>query len=230
MLSSNIKEARENARLTQSQLALKMGLSVKTIVDYEKGKRDITVGNVMKIADICDISFYELTDTKPIISQKLGKAFKKIAQKTMQQPQPIPTEELSYINDYDVELSAGTGSYSADHPLAVGRRAFSTKWIKDKGLKAQNLSLVRVHGDSMEPLLKDKDIVMIDESKTNPSDKYPFACLWEHELYVKLLQLSEPGKISLVSVNKQYDSQQVVLSWQNFNIIGAVVWHAHSWL
>ena len=140
-------------------------------------------------------------------------------------------KDIIYINDYkDVALSAGGGAYADDHALSIGKRAFNLSWLLKKGLNPKNLSLVRVMGDSMEPLLKDKDMAMIDTSRTHPNDKMPFACIWEDELYIKLIQPKQPKIIKLVSVNKSYETMEVDLSWQNFKIIGAIVWHSHSWI
>ncbi|MBL4774458.1 MAG: helix-turn-helix domain-containing protein [Mariprofundus sp.] len=141
-------------------------------------------------------------------------------------------DDLVYIPEYDVELSAGFGAYPEDHALAVGNRPFSLKWLRKKGLKAKDLQLVRVKGDSMEPLLKDKDLVMLDTSKTKPSQAMPFAVRLDDDLMVKTIQHQGDGSIALISHNKTYND--IIIDQNNpphdFQIIGAVVWHAHSWI
>lgn len=182
------------------------------------------------IAQKCNVDFtWLLTGTKSTLpittlnAEITPEAYKRYASKIL--------ADIVYINDYqDVSLSAGYGSYPDEHALAIGKRAFNLSWLKKKGLNPKDLSLVRVMGDSMEPLLKDKDMVMIDTSRTHPNDRMPFACLWEDELYIKLIQPKQPKIIKLVSVNKSYETMEVDLSWQNFKIIGAVVWHSHSWI
>ena len=139
--------------------------------------------------------------------------------------------DLVYIKEYDLQLAAGVGSYPKDHVLAINSRAFGKRWLVSKGLQADNLSLVRVHGESMEPLLKDKDMVLIDQDRTSPSDAMPFAVRLEDALYVKMVQ-RHGGVLRLLSLNKLYDPVEVDLSraGESCSIMGAVVWHAHSWV
>jgi len=141
-------------------------------------------------------------------------------------------EDLLYIPEYNVELSAGFGAYPEDHALSVGNRPFTASWLKKKGLHAKDLKLVRVAGDSMEPLLKNKDVVMIDSSRTKPSEAMPFAVRLDDDLLVKSIQHLGDGNLALVSHNKTYDN--IIINQanppQDFQVIGAVVWHAHSFI
>ena len=139
--------------------------------------------------------------------------------------------DLIYIPEFNVQLSAGGGAYPEEHALAINNRAFSTRWLQNKGLTIKNLALVRVMGDSMEPLLKDKDMVMIDQSKTIPSDAMPYAVRLGGVLYIKLVQM-RGQLLRLVSVNKAYDPIEIDLADQgeDAEVIGAIVWHAHSWV
>ena len=141
-------------------------------------------------------------------------------------------EDLLYIPEYNVELSAGFGAYPEDHALSVGNRPFTASWLKKKGLHAKDLKLVRVAGDSMEPLLRNKDVVMIDSSRTRPSEAMPFAVRLDDDLLVKSIQRLGDGNLALVSHNKTYDN--IIINQanppQDFQVIGAVVWHAHSFI
>ena len=141
-------------------------------------------------------------------------------------------EGLIEIPELDVSFSAGPGSYPADHVLAIGRRPFSREWVRKKGLKPEHLALTRVCGDSMEPLLKDKDMVMLDQSVNSPVTAMPLAFRLDNELYIKLCQADGRGNLAMISVNKIYDPILIehVNPPPDFCIIAAVVWHAHSWI
>ncbi|ODS24203.1 hypothetical protein AB835_04805 [Candidatus Endobugula sertula] len=145
---------------------------------------------------------------------------------------PTAGADLVQIPQYEADLSAGVGAYPADHELAIGSRPFSAEWLKKKGLKPANLKLLRVLGDSMEPLLKDKDMVMIDTSRTTPTEVMPFAIRLDGELFVKSIQRQGGGNLLLVSKNSTY--RDIVIDSNHppdsFSVIGAVVWHAHSWV
>ena len=136
------------------------------------------------------------------------------------------------IPEYEVALSAGSGAYPSEQALSIGSRPFDKQWLDRKCLDISQLSLHRVMGDSMEPLLKDKDIVMIDASKTKPTESMPFAIRLDGDLLVKNIQRTGDGLWSLISRNKAYND--IIINPKkpptDFAIIGAVVWHAHSWI
>ncbi len=235
MVKNRLKETRNILGLSQEAFANKIGIAKRTLINYEQGKNSPTIETLIDIANKCNISSnWLLTGKHNPFPMTLNATINPENPKKSEVKWGLThaaNEDTVYIDDYkDVALSAGGGSYPDEHALAIGKRAFNLSWLKKKGLNPKDLSLVRVMGDSMEPLLKDKDMAMIDTSRTHPNDKMPFACIWEDELYIKLIQPKQPKIIKLVSVNKSYDPMEVDLSWQNFKIIGAVVWHAHSWI
>ena len=63
----------------------------------------------------------------------------------------------------DVRAAAGAGSWTEDDPL-LGEMAFDTRLIAALGVRANALSLVRAQGDSMEPLIRDGDMMLVDGS------------------------------------------------------------------
>ena len=141
-------------------------------------------------------------------------------------------DDLVSIDHYPIEASAGFGCYPADHVLADNKRWFSQKWLTNKGLYSKDLSLIRVHGDSMVPMLQDKDLIMFDTSKTIPTAAMPFVVRVGDVLYVKLLALLSQKTLRLMSANKFYSDIEIDLSdpASGFAVIGAVVWHAHSYI
>ncbi|SGZ16867.1 Prophage MuSo2, transcriptional regulator, Cro/CI family [Moritella viscosa] len=93
------------------------------------------------------------------------------------EPPPVKTEGnsgLSKINNglvnvpqYDLRASAGNGSLVvSEEPVA--QFSFSENWLMKQGLEGEELSVVPVSGDSMEPTLVDEDLMlvkMIDDPK-----------------------------------------------------------------
>ena len=140
-------------------------------------------------------------------------------------------EDIAMIPELDVNFAAGTGAYPPDHNLAIGVRAFSLSWLQKKMLKPQNLRLVRVMGDSMAPLLHDKDMVMIELGRP-PTSAMPVAFRLENELYIKSYQPQGDGTIKMKSRNKAYDT--IIINPKSppddFAIIGCVVWQSHSYI
>lgn len=217
---SRIKSIRIAKGLTQTSFAALIGVKQKTVSNWESGRNEPNIPTLEYISNKWAISLDWLLTGEGEMLKSAPKAL--VAQ----------DDELTHIPEYDVCLSAGFGAYPQDHALAIGHRPFSTLWLNKKGLKAKDLQLVRVAGDSMEPLLKDKDMVMIDSSRTKPSEAMPFAVRLEDDLLVKTIQRQGDGNIALVSRNKAYDN--IIINQHNppqdFQVIGAVVWHAHSWI
>ena len=60
ILAQNLKSYRTNKDLTQEELALKCNLSRTYISDLEREKRNISIGNLEKIANALNIDAYLL--------------------------------------------------------------------------------------------------------------------------------------------------------------------------
>lgn len=133
-------------------------------------------------------------------------------------------EEFSLIPGYNVQVSAGAGSY----PLSETPSrylAFRRKWLRYKGLYEKNLALVFVHGDSMEPTISDNNTVLIDTSKKELHDGEIYVLRTDNHLIIKRVQRLLGDVIRLISDNKIYDPIEVLISKDpNFQVIGKVEW------
>jgi len=77
MLSKFIQQLRKKNNLTQEFLASKIGVSRPTYMQIEQGKRDLTITETKKLAEVFDIPFEnflrEEEETKPIVEIKRRK-------------------------------------------------------------------------------------------------------------------------------------------------------------
>lgn len=132
-----------------------------------------------------------------------------------------------YLPLLDVRASAGGGSLvGAEHILDV--LAFKREWIC-QGLHASpdNLYLITVEGDSMEPTLHRGDVIMVDKSISIRDGI--FVIRRDEELLVKRIQRSIGGGITLVSDNRAYREECLTpdqLKDSDVEIVGKVVWAA----
>ena len=86
--------------------------------------------------------------------------------------------------------------------------------------------LMRVAGDSMEPEIKDNDVVLVDTSNTTPRPGRLFAIAVEDLVYLKKVD-AEPGKLVLTSANQAYAPLEIDARGDLHNgirIIGKAVW------
>ena len=132
--------------------------------------------------------------------------------------------EITMVPMVEARLSAGGGSWetSADSDR---RYAFRTDFLRRKG-HASSMVLMRVAGDSMEPEIKDNDVVLIDTSNTTPRPGRLFAIAVEDLVYLKKVD-AEPGKLILTSANQAYAPLEIDARGDLKNgirIIGKAVW------
>lgn len=136
-------------------------------------------------------------------------------------------EEKSYAGKADwvnvprlpLEASAGPGAVgAAEIPFDAFR--FSRRWLREQGLEPAMLSSIRVMGDSMDPLLRDGDEILVDRTPRPFREGVHVVRLGE-ALHVKLLQAVPPDRMRLIS-NAAYEPVEVAMS--DVDVVGRVVW------
>ncbi|MEN7537024.1 LexA family transcriptional regulator [Aurantiacibacter flavus] len=125
--------------------------------------------------------------------------------------------EVSRLN---IDASAGPG---AMHHVeeAFDSFRFSRRWLAEQGLEGAKLSAIRVVGDSMEPLLREGDEVLVD-LREQPFRDGVYVVRLDDTLLVKRLASQGGGRFSLLSQNLAYPP--ISANAEDFAIIGRVVW------
>jgi len=119
-----------------------------------------------------------------------------------------------------LEASAGPGATAAEEiPFDAFR--FSRRWLRENGLEPAQLSAIRVMGDSMDPLLRDGDEILVDRTLRPFREGVHVVRLGE-ALHVKLLQAVPPGRLRLISKNAAYEPVEVTMA--DVDVVGRVVW------
>ena len=136
-----------------------------------------------------------------------------------------PVVELVQIPVLDVEASAGHGAL-AEMESKSGQFGFDEGWLRKlTPSKASSLSIIHVHGDSMEPTLNDGDEVMVDlgDGQSRLRDGI-YVLRMDDALSVKRIAVEPQGRrISVVSDNAAYPSWHG-LERRAINIVGRVLW------
>jgi phage repressor protein C with HTH and peptisase S24 domain len=119
-----------------------------------------------------------------------------------------------------LEASAGPGAVgAAEIPFDAFR--FSRRWLREQGLEPAQLSSIRVLGDSMDPLLRDGDEILVDRTPRPFREGVHVVRLGE-ALHVKLLQAVPPDRLRLISKNAAYEPVEVRMA--DVDVVGRVVW------
>ncbi|MGV7222871.1 MAG: LexA family transcriptional regulator [Nitrospinales bacterium] len=134
-------------------------------------------------------------------------------------------EEFSLVEKKKGAISAGVGLSPSEE--VDFRLAFRNEWLEKFG-GAEQLFVMRVEGDSMEPTLNENDIVLINKnaSTVGPGGGI-FAVNWDGLILVKRLQLNlETKELILKSDNSKYSSS--VMSPDKIKIEGRVIWYGRE--
>ncbi len=138
---------------------------------------------------------------------------------------PRAAEGLVPIPRFDINASAGPGAYG-EQEFPVAHLAFDRKWLKQlSDGKAEDLSIIRVQGDSMFPTLADGDDIIVDRSEAGGRLQDGIYVLRRDDtLMVKRLAV-HPGsrRVTISSDNATYPT------WPDcdpgdIEVIGRVVW------
>jgi phage repressor protein C with HTH and peptisase S24 domain len=120
----------------------------------------------------------------------------------------------------DFGASAGPGAQADDERVFDAFR-FSKAWLREQGLGGAQLSAIAVKGDSMEPLLRDGDEILVDVAPAAFRDGVHVVRLGD-SLMVKRVAQAGAGRFALISQNLAYPPIDV--SAEECAIIGRVVW------
>lgn len=119
-------------------------------------------------------------------------------------------------------LCAGAGSMELE-AVPVSEHPFPVSWLSRMGTPSA-MVFMDVIGDSMEPDIKDGDMVLVDQSVTALTPKTVMAVGYEDAIYIKRLE-KHPQGLALLSDNQEYAPLTIRGDELNsFRVIGKVVW------
>lgn len=136
---------------------------------------------------------------------------------------------LILIPMVEARLSAGQGSLQTDGN-SERSYAFRSDFLHRKG-NPDNMVLMRVSGDSMQPEILNNDVVLLDQSKTDILPGRIYAVGFEEAIYLKRVDML-PGKVILKSANPAYPPVELDIRDQQrdaFRVIGQVLWSGREY-
>ena len=190
MIGNRIKEARNHKGFSQELLSEKIGVSKRTLINYEQNDKEPTASTILNIAKYCTISEWWLLTGK---GEMLLKGNNLVASN----------------NNYNIDLlnvraGAGEGIYNyvieTIDTISLDKSFFRTP------INTSKVKGIQVDGDSMEPTLKDGDYVLIDEN-INFGTNGIYAIQYGGQILIKRLQFKMDGTILIISDNTKYQSE-----------------------
>ncbi|WP_308586658.1 S24 family peptidase [uncultured Desulfovibrio sp.] len=137
----------------------------------------------------------------------------------------FPGEELDdYVMIPKVKAVAGAGASLETNGDVAGFYAFRNEFLKREHINGKNSVMMVVRGDSMEPLIKEGDTILIDQNDKTPQDGRIFLVGLGEELMVKVLQ-KIPNGWNICSINERYAPLSVQGDeMETFRVYGRVRW------
>ncbi len=200
-----------------SKLAVGHPSLIKNFRMPRSGDKRYNVAALEKLADVLDLELYfgppretPASDTDLVLPSKAN------------------PDDFSLINLHDVQASASNGAQNHSENV-ISSLAFRKDWLARKGLSPDRTSLIHIKGDSMEPTLHDRALVLIDQKKTTPTARRMFAFREGPELFVKRLEKPDVNTLIISADNPDYPTRVLTRHDMNMiHIIGEVVWTARD--
>lgn len=140
---------------------------------------------------------------------------------------PLQGEAYAFIPQYDAKAAAGLGSENP-HVEIQSTLAFKRNWLRSKGAKPEHLIVMYADGQSMQPTINHKDVLLVDRSKIEPVDSSVFVLTSTDGAIVKRLVQAPLGQWILRSDNSDKDTHGDRFYGTNqgneHRIIGQVIW------
>lgn len=198
--------------MTQDEFAQRLEIHKNSLGRYERGE------------STPDLSFAQsVCNTFGISPDWLLFGYGSMRSGETPQSAQLPTD-ITMVPMVEARLSAGHGSFETSADVE-GHYAFKTEFLRRKG-QASKMVLMRVGGESMQPEIRDRDTVLIDQSQTAPRPGSTYAVSVEDMVYLKIID-AQPGKLVLKSFNPEYAPIDVPMNEDmadSVRIIGRVVW------
>lgn len=194
--------------------AERAGLKEGSIRQYLSGSTP-GIDKASQIASAANVSLnWLITGESSTVSEELSQKDK--------------NSDFSYIPELEISASAGNGSIAiTETPKAM--LAFSNTWLRSQNINPKTATTITARGDSMEPAIRDGDLLIVDTSIKTPCDNGIYIIIVNEMIFVKRIHLSQDGSITLLSENKIYPPEKILAKdTPDLILAGRVMWYGRS--
>lgn len=218
ILSEMLQEIKSALSLTQAQLASALGVKLDRV-------KSLTSGKVAKLTRDETKSLVENLHVNPSwLATGDGDMFQP-SKTPAQASAPAAPDGFILVPHYEVQASAGHGALVHSEQI-VDYLAFKAEWVRNTlGVTQKDLALISVKGDSMEPVLSNEDLILVDMRKNRVEDNAIYVLQLNDALLVKRIQHKLDGSLHVMSDNPRYQAEIVSADRAaDLNVLGRVVW------
>lgn len=154
----------------------------------------------------------------------------KVKRTPVQAPHRVEQPLAGYVAIplYNGVRAAAGGGAIVEHETPDDALVFKEEWVRiELGARPQDLYLIRVAGDSMEPTLRSGDVILVDRRATRPDREGVYILRMNEMLLVKRLQALPGGVVRVISDNTAFlpfEIKAADVGGDELAIIGRVVW------
>lgn len=227
---------RRELGLTQEKACSEFGWSTQSAVSqYLNGRIALNLNALVKFASLLRVSPAEIS---PSLARELhgvkdpDARFSSMKVRGYDSPSDVDPSNHAQLKVIDAELSAGGGAHNGfeyeEHPIW-----FSRHTLRNSGVQEEHAVVVRIVGNSMEPVMVSGDTVGVDTADTNPiRDGKPYAIRDIDMIRVKILYMRPGGGLRLRSFNlEEYPDEDLSADEvrERITVIGRVFWSSRMW-
>lgn len=193
---------------SRNEVASYLGRHPNTIAKFERGDAVPDAWELLRLSRLFELSIGQLCDV-------------------LAEPPPTAesvSKEFVMVPEYAVRASAGVGALVGSEDI-VGRFAFRRSWLESRGIRADSLAVVSADGDSMEPTVRDSDILLVDTSVRTVRADGIYLIEQSGELRCKRLQAMVGGGVKIRSDNPKYETEVVPVEHAELvRVVAKVIW------
>lgn len=205
-INQKIRDGRKRLGMTEQQFADRIGVTRGAVQQWEKpGGTAPARKRLQEVADLLGMKISELVDEESSTETARQLAVYGAQPVAVFDEGDVLSDDYIQIKEFDIRFSAGNGRTPVFDELTDSVAAtFRRDWFHRMGINPARAIRVKVHGNSMYPLLHDGDSVVVNLAETNIINDKVYALRYGDELRIKRLYRKLDGSLILHSDNQDF--------------------------
>ena len=215
-----VARLRKQKNISQAELARRSGIPQSTIAQLETGRNKSTKKIIELAAALDTTPNYLVNGIEDLSNSPASLGILSSKYRDLQSRM----DKILTISYYDINLSAGISDATWVIREPNEKLPLMEKWFVDRGISISSVKAMFVRGESMEPLLYNKDTILLDITDTEIVDGDVYAIIYKNRLYIRELRVYENG-IDIISRHPDYKPMHVTDStYVEFKVLGKMIW------
>lgn len=223
VIGSRIRTAREGVNSKRAEFCKLLQIHENTLAKMERGESLPDAVQLMQIAALTDRSVMWLLGGSQQPPAQAGGGEANVPKSL----EAVEVGDMIYVPLFDVRASAGTGAFN-DQERVLHMRAFAADYIRrDLHILHNQIALVTIVGNSMEPEIHSGDVGMIDRRDKDIGVEGPHLVRIDGGLLLKMVQRLPGGVLRVSSKNQlssPFDINVMDGTLADFEVIGRLRW------